>query len=491
MNIIYEINTDKNALTIGDFNIKFSHRWESVFFYLLLSQARTNQALSAETLNIELKRRGQKSELTRTQQHRLVQRLISRLSSIPNCTLTLTYAPRNASVGPWQIKSSMPFDFRVIAKEVADQKASNFPHLDLLSRYEKTCPRILLEQNEAELRSVLSTCMISDSFAMSGNFLDAHETLQPIYKFNLSHDALAMFTISDAAYNRRAGNFKDARRLAMQVLDMDQASFVDNSLRQYAHFLLDRIDYDEAPGISHNRLWANHTCLDSRQCIDMHTHPEWHNLRALLIRRRMEDIRAEKNTFMEGEDFYHLHLQAMLHFEFAIYCALQHQKWERLQAYVANFALHLQTMIQFGLTSIAQTFAWHELTMTYEEKLEAGRDSAWQFIFLGEFWLDHEEELRDALFEQIKGKDKLTIIENLHPSNEKFYLRAIERLRCCGDHRQVAIAWICYGRFAKKAGNIVALQKVRQELGELFRNTPLLRENLQAEGYGCHLAQLS
>jgi hypothetical protein len=203
------------------------------------------------------------------------------------------------------------------------------------------------------------------------------------------------------------------------------------------------------------------------------------------------DIVERKASSSEGESIDALHQQALLHFEIAIYCAWQHQKWERLQAYVANLAFHMQEMIPLGLCNVLQVFSWYELTMLYEDRLNAGQDSAWTFIFLAEFLLDHEAALRAELRKRADGEDSLTIIENLHPAKQEFYLRAIERLRYCGDARQVAIAWICYGRFAQKTmGDAVVQQTVKNKLVELFRENPKVKVGLMKERYEGHLARL-
>jgi len=88
---------------------------------------------------------------------------------------------------------------------------------------------------------------------------------------------------------------------------------------------------------------------------------------------------------------------ALRHFQAALYLVLWFRDWDRVQAYVANLAYHLQACLaqhpSLGVHA-TQVLNWHRLTMAYEDKLAAGRDSAWEYIFFGKFWLDNHEALQ-------------------------------------------------------------------------------------------------
>lgn len=478
-------------MTLADGSvICFTQRWEATLLAMLLAQARGKRELPADMLRIELDRRGQTQALNRAQHSRLIKSLGEGLERIPGRPVQLEYGPRKATVGPWRLGFKAPCEFDVDKSDhlghIEANSSKNISSADDEINVESwTWPLMLSARDPDALHNLLSACLISDAFAVQGDFHSALETLQPAYSQTLSGDARLMLTLREALYYKRLGEFAEARALALNVVKADPAHLQDPGLRQCASFLLDRIDYDECPGAAHPRLWEMANAPSPTLGVDLRTAPEWHNLRALLTRRHLLGMSATDPN--SGRNPLTLHRRALLHLETAIYWALSLKEWEKLQAFVANVAFHLQSVVPLGLSNVRQVFSWYALMMNYAEKLDAGKDSAWEYIFLGKFWLDHERELRHTGQSAGPASDPFFIIQELHPSNESFYLRAIERLRHCGDQRQVAIAWVNYQRFAKlNLGAEKQLDAVKG-LSALLLDVPSLRAQMVADGYEAYL----
>lgn len=493
------IHLERNAMVLPDGGIVcFSQRWEATLLAMLYTQAHANCDLPAAMLRTELARRGQVQPLNRAQHGRLIKSLAEGLARIPGHPVLLEYGPRKATVGPWRLQFKAACEFE-IGKEnhfaPASAGASQVPPAerdgtgDAEMETAWPWPRMLAQPSPDPdlLHGMLSVCLVSDGFALQGNYHSALETMQQVYAHPLSGDARVMLTLREALHYKRLGEFPEARALALKVMKTDGVSLRDPALRHHAGFLLDRIDYDESPGTAHARLWQMAGEPSPVMGIDLRTAPDWHNLRALLARRHLLGMADEQGGREADTDLRNLHRHALLHLETAIYCALALRDWEKLQAFVANVAFHLQCVMPLGLSSTGQVLAWYTLMMNYAEKFDAGKDSAWEYIFLGKFWLDHEEELLHLRLQSPAAGDPFFIIQNLHPAHEDFYLHAIERLHHCGDPRQVAIAWINYLRFAKKhLGKKIQFAAEKNLCGLLFA-TPPLKKQLEAEGYGLYL----
>ncbi|NMM28291.1 MAG: hypothetical protein HHJ12_13630 [Glaciimonas sp.] len=493
MNNPIRIYPERNGITLPDGSVmRFTQRWEATLLAMLLMQARANRDLQTDMLRIELERRGQTQPLNRTQYSRLIKSLTEGLDRIPGRPVLLEYGPRKATVGPWRLRFKTPCAFEVDKSDMigsieASASASFVGEGDQSKHIPWPYPLMLSVRAPDALHKLLSACLISDAFAAQGNFHSALETLQPIYSQPLSCDLRVMLNLREALYSKRLGEFTEARAFALKVLKADPAQLQDPTLRQHASFLLDRIDYDESPGTAHIRLWDLANAPSPTLGADLRTAPDWHNLRALLARRRLLGIATRQIPPGSDPNVQKLHHHALLHLETAIYWALSLKDWEKLQAFVANVAFHLQSVLPLGLSNVRQIFAWYALMMNYAEKLDAGKDSAWEYLFLGEFWLDHEQELRQTSQPACSASDPFYIIQEMHPAYENFYLRAIERIQHCADYRQVAIAQINYLRFIQAHLGPKKKAAAEKALCALLQNVPSLRDQLEAEGYGAYL----
>lgn len=450
---------------------EFSRRWEALLLAGLLDESRAGRALGSDALQSLVRTRGQASPLNRAQLQRLLSNAQSFLDEVPGLNARVEAPPRKQTVGPWRLSIEGP----VTAEVDGVDGRSAWGH-----------PALVRGDDTLVLQDVLGHLLVADAFAVEGRFHAAIEVLSTVDTTRLTTEGCGALLLRLCSWHKHVGEFQAARDCAQQVLARPAAA--DAGLEALARFYLLRIDYDQSPAANSDALWqstAEAPSALSGQSSDWRLLSEWHNLRALLSRRRMHALAAEASA-ARG-----MHELAVRHMQAAIYSALWFRDWDRLQAYVANLAFHLQsTLLLDGVVEVTSTevLRWHRLTMAYEDKFSAGRDSAWEYIFFAEFWLDHQPEQ-----ESVPVPDPLAHnLSSFYPDQEAYYVRALERLRECGDDRQVAIGHSLYLRFAREhlppeAGEAAIAQQTEQ-LSRLLgtQKDDSLRLNLVQEGYAAH-----
>jgi hypothetical protein len=447
----------------------FNRRWESRVLALLLQTTQTAQLLSADMLQQTLLQHGQLKSLNRAQLQRILANIGAFMALLPGQPMRIVSAPRKGTVGPWHISYQAPVTFVVMG--AAD---SAWHH-----------PSLLQTPCIDQLHGLITDLLISDGFAVHGDYRSAIDALKPIEARPITAETRCMVWLREAMWQKRLGHFDTARDLALRAMALHTPA--DLGLQSHVSFFLQRIDYDESPASAAGALWHTLTEPPPVLSADWRTQAEWHNLRALVTRRRLLTLAHPAG---HTETPATLHALAMRHLESAIYLGLWQRDWDRLQAYVANAAFHLQSIYGLsleGTPDVQQVFKWHRLTLAYADKLDAARDSAWEYIFLGNFWLDHHAkltaiQLSDPLAQEVEGSN---------PATETFYRQAVHRLRICGDTRQIAIGWTLYLRFAQihMQGNAqrTALHNASSELVTLLTGQPkAVVQELQAEGYAKH-----
>ncbi|QRM19136.1 hypothetical protein GBK02_06890 [Dechloromonas sp. TW-R-39-2] len=462
------IDPQANAATFGTATHHFGRRWEATFIALLASPAAARQPLSHETLTGELARRGQNRPLNRSQMQRLLDSLRAYLDTLPGQPLAIEHPPRKATTGPWQLHYRQPLAIVVSAADGGRVQAATEP----------PSPHLLETDCPVTCRQLLEIMMVADGFAAHGKYIEAIESLTPAKVLPITPDFRCLVQLRAIRHENLLGNHAEAHRLLVSLLQSPPSPLADPGLLPYARFQLDRIDYDRSPGRHYHRLWTMGEPLAPRLGVDPLHAGEWHNLRALLARRMLHENAA--STGRPDEHGLALHRAALGHLQSALYWMLSQRNWERLQAFAANYAFHLQSVIPYGLATPLETYAWHSLEHAYYDKLDAGKESAWELIFLGQFWLDYETELADAT-------PPTAILDNHHPGEAAFYLHAIRSVEQIGDARQVALGWINYRRFAARHLEQKESLRAERALSGLLTTHGELRATLEAEGYGPNL----
>ncbi len=444
----------------------FSRRWEAVCLDLLRQAASHGLVLHRDVLDGELKRRGQSQPLNRAQTIRLLASLGEFLDQLPGRPLRLEHAPRAASSGPWRLVNAGLVRIEALAPQ---------PHAETPVAGVKL---LAGEYSPDALLALLVDFLIADSFAVDGAFRSALETLEKIPEAVLASDGQALWLMRRAHCHNRLGHFIEARACTEAVCALE-GQLLDTGMAAYARFWLDRIAYNQAPAANFQRLWQQVAFPRDGHGTDPGHLSEWHNLRALCARRMLHDAHARNEPVAQCRDY---HRAAQAHYESAFYWALKLRDFERLQAFVINYAFHLQSAIPLGFSSVPETYRWHRLAHAYADKLDAGRDSSWEYIFLGKFWLDHEAELKTRADEAL-----LALTVDAHPAHQAFYEESIRGVQRTGDPRQEALAWINYRRFAERHLSPSQQKPILAALRRLLSSQPELRENLVAEGYAPYL----
>ncbi|MDP2226457.1 MAG: hypothetical protein Q8J78_03150, partial [Moraxellaceae bacterium] len=343
-----------------------------------------------ESLNAVVAQRGQSKALNRAQILRLFLSLQTFFDAHTITGLRVETQPRKTTVGPWQLRHEVGVLFCVDG----ELGREHWPHPGITSKPFDT----------EQLYEVLSVLLVADALACEGRFKPAMDVLGALDHQTLSDEASGLVSLRLCSWHKHLGSFGQARSHALAVIE--RPATADPGLRAYARFMMQRIDYDENPAGTWDLLWQTTGAPpgqhepQTEQGSDWRTLAEWHNMRALLARRKLHALTHTHGTngqpSPQQETANTLNALALRHYQAAMYMAAWFRDWDRLQAYVANLAYHLQTLLGLSKppgTEAPSVLRWHRLTMAYEDKFSAGRDSAWEYIFFGKFWLDNHASL--------------------------------------------------------------------------------------------------
>jgi hypothetical protein len=355
-----------------------------------------------------------------------------------------------------------------ITVEIVDAQATahtalpNWPH-----------PQLMATTEPAQLHGVLATLLVSDAMSVDGHHSDALNALAHIEASShlLSPEALALVRLRQANLLRRMGRFDEVHRTLAPLLLADTV-WADPAIPDRTRIYQQRAHYDQHPSTVWQDLLAAPHAPIAMCTPDPVASQEWHNLQALSLRRKMHTCSDQPALLA------HCHQQALQHLGSALYYSLTVRNWDGLQAFISNLAYHLQTAIAWDLATVQETHDWHLLSIACAEKLDCGRDCSWEFIFFAEFWLDHVT--RTATPHAVL--DSLLLVSQLHPSQEGFYLRTLERVAICGDARQTATSYIVYLRWAQHY-QPQRQKRITQALTDTLERHPALRPELVLEGY--------
>lgn len=458
----------------------FSRRWAAHLLSVLLVQSQAAQPLTVRALQDNLARLGQRQPLNRSQLLRLldsVQAFIDQSPELELRAMVLQHPPRQRTVGPWLVAGAE----RLNVLESGVPAQAGWPHAGWTDVAD---PGSLLDR----LYSALDCLLQADAIAAHGQHRDALKAIADCAQLQLSRDAHNLLALRRFCWHKAVGQRVQAMACLQTVLG--EASGADLALQEHARFSAQRARYDEDPPAAWRQLWQDSTRPPAPvPGADRLTLAEWHNLRALLARRLLLENASRPATVNEGSTS-ELHLLALRHLQAATYQAAWLRDWDRLQAYVCNLGYHLQAIRDVPALAVTsgEVLRWHRLMMRYEDKLGAGMDSAWHYIFFARFWLD--ELQRTGV--QPPDDPVAHGLDGSHPSQDAFYLRALQRLRECGDPRQVAIGLTLHMRFARAclsgASSNSTVASCADELARLFLGVrgQQLRQSLAAEGYAAH-----
>jgi hypothetical protein len=457
------IDTAANRAQIaGGLPHQFTRRWEAALLAFLLQA--DGASVSAQQCNAALAQRGQRQPLNRAQFQRLYDAIAAFLAEIAS----IHTQPRQRSTGPWALQIRQPVEVTVDGQ----------PRSAAAPRNAWPYPAITVQTgNLGNLLAILSKLLVSDGFAFEGQWQHALDMLHPLAQSPLWHcltpEAQNLIDLRRVKAHRGMGQFAQTRALLQTVTA--RPAQADLAAIEYARFLLCRIRYDQDPARQHRQLWndtaqppASHGAQDTRSLA------EWHNLRALLVRRRIETLLAPRPDKKTAGDPQELHSLALRHYQAAIYHGLAASDIDHVQAYIANLGHHLQTWGRLWQWAADVTYVdvlrWQSLAMSCADKFDAGKNTAWEYIFFAESWLNNPIDLR-----QLDPASKLGLdCQGLLPDDDRFYTTAIARLRVIADPRQLAIMLVLRLRFVTKHMPAKARLRgsIRSELQQLLAAQP-------------------
>ena len=468
----------QNKVTWGrERDRQFTHRWETAFLELLLNASRTGLTVSADQLQDRLRALGQVQAINRSQILRLVNSIKKFLSAHRDLPIMFSHPAHRATVGPWQVQLSAAMGWVSFPSNPATLSKANG-----VNGEDKSWPwaRMLSTKTVdlSALRELLNQWMTSASFARNAENASALEKLPDEQTHPLSAETKALLKLRRATLLQRTGAYHRARKTAAKIARMPPLS-IDPRHQSQAQFMLQRIAYDENPAAAWPSLLSTPMQPGSTLMACPQAMSDWHNLQALLLRRSILDPDLSslppKSLDAERAD---RHERALLHFESAIYLALSIHDWDRLHAYVDNLAFHLQKMIPLKLSACGQALDWYLLALESADKLGSGNDDVWGWIFLGEFWLDNEIVLAAD-----PKLGKRVVIDDFHPSEEDYWLKAHAVLNAAGTLRQIVIAQILHFRWAQRCANLSTQRRIHKDVAARLEGHGDLRKALAEDGY--------
>jgi hypothetical protein len=477
-----QLDVAQNQIWTQDGSYLFSRRWEVATLSLLLDAARSGARVTQAELQAYLARLGQASPLTRAQLLRIVDSLKQFCVQNESLGLQLLHAPRHASVGPWSV---------ALLRALVWCRVDTATGTDVDSEIDPQFwpyPLLLTSATPRALALFLQALVVSEGFAMYGQNLEALETLPSPDAARLTPECAGLLQLRHIDLLRRSGQFVEAKKLATALSQSASATSMEPRLASQATFALDRIKYDDNPMAAWPELMQSPP-PPSLLMPDPATMGEWHNLRAISLRRAIIALMAREKTKQKAsicdDAPKRLFTKMMRHFESALYMATSLQRWDRLHAYLDNTALCLQELMPFGFCEIDDVIAFYEQALACSDKLDSGNDDAWDMIFYGEFWLKHETELKRL--RSVSFSKNAWVEDALRPDDKKYWVRLLERIRRGGAARQMGIALLLFSRWAAQHRDTKLRDSLLPDLLELYANNPGLQNKLASEGYAAFL----
>lgn len=449
---------------------------------LLLDAAKSGAELHQVDLHAHLGRLGQLTTLTRAQLLRIVNNLKHFCAQNQILGVQLHHLPRKASTGPWSVALSVPIVWPASGEGTPPQTASGkvvWPH-----------PRLLKVASLQALTHFLQGLLTCEGFAMYGQNLEALETLPSSKSENITLECAGLLDLRRIDLLRRSGQTDKARQLATSMARSQSTATaaLEPRLATQSAFALDRIKYDEDP-IAAWPLLVDSPPPPRLLMPDPFTMGEWHNLSAIALRRAIvaqcSNSKKPTRSPQLSDASNGLFAKMMLHFDSALYMAMSHHRWDRLHAYLDNLSLCLQELLPFGFCKIEDVVACYEQALASADKLDSGNDDAWDMIFFGEFWLNHEAELKKFA---APGFIHPALPNNaFRPDQKQYWVRLLERIKQGAAPRQLGIALVLFTRWATQHRDSHQHGACTNELLALFEKNPELRKRLSSEGYSKYL----
>ena len=477
-------------------------RTERVAWFLaaLVAASQHGRPLSAEAFVVALDASGSMAIPDRKAMSRIVKAAQAALNAVSiGDVMSVTHPPRGATTGPWALHqprticwSIDPALGKAVAgtnkalKQTADENGSG-ARRSAASR--PAAPAITEGVDAATLRETISVLVQAEHRFVVGDLATAaHQVRDLLSKRTLfTTEGRAAALIHQGRSLRRMGAFAEglqsldaAYRLARQPT-CAYAALADTAL-----LMRSRLKYDQFPDRATEQLWPllqtyRRKGLAGHSRARSHGHSEFDlsNLLALMARRR-----ALAAVASGPEAAANACTEMWFHARESLFLAWAGNNVIALQYACMNTAYGLHMLIGAHKTWCAETIgvnedeviAWYALGFQISKVFSLHEDSAWDRIFLGQFWMSRPftEWLKPNPALQEGGWD---------PTKLAFYKKTVEHANAVGDARQRAISLYGVYLFAAKTGVRNEAAKAREKLDALLRLQPGLREQMKADGY--------
>lgn len=455
-----------------------NRRWAAYFLAQLVARQSRGEPLTLECLQAELLREGQAQPLNRAQVQRIVKCIEAMFAEMASPTPALTFTPGEQCGGPWRLSTPREIKWHITHPNQESTLLSSVKSVAHAQRCNWQGPLMCRDASLGDLHQFMNILMLADDLFRHSDFQAAHDELQAAYAMHLTPEGLQLVLIKDAYALKHHGQYAAARQCCTRIIQIANTNTKAPAMGSLAKFMLDRIRYDENPAVAYESLRHTAQVPENLHIPNPIALAEWHNLQALIARRRMLAVPREAEQ---------THWDALTHFESALYLRMASQDASKVPDVLFNLAFHLQKAHGLGLASLIDLCIWYGMAVRYDHRHNLMGSSAWDYIFMGHLWLDHHAELQSLMQQSAAtGLDLNTalLLDKHHPWQAAFYQEAIRQAKLTGDDRQQGIAHILAWRFAQEWPSPgLACSTQKRAVSALVRHNPQLYQRLLDEGY--------
>ena len=441
--MLFEIDPVANLVSSASASAKGRHRYEALFLSMLVS--RDGTPLSWDEFDAATTLAGQARSLDRTGRQRILDSLVAMIERLLGAragTGRLKYAPRKRTVGPWWWIAA-PTETWLVSAGFSHTSDETDPSAHVPSRAPMrldnplpTDPDRAGDARIAELdcRATSLTCLElilkSDALALSGALNESQDLLARVTAMTgVRPEMRATVMLRRLRTLRRLARYDEAADLWQILSTLSRTRDVrrrDPGIEWLAKASALKGEYDQQPG-KHRLIARRFSGLLLPSTPDVRGACHLHNFAALLCRREALDAMSQGSSTSTLP----LLSQAWRHISTAIYWAIALRDQENLQNFVFNAGLILKSQFDAG-DARAFEYAVQSLRLAIRccDEFLVGNDTVWEYIVLGELWLDHSTHRKAFESDMAFGGSG--------PQALAFYDEGLKRAKEIGDSRQLA-----------------------------------------------------
>lgn len=498
--LVIQLNASENQVTVNGRELRLTRRHEAQLFELLLRAGATG--LRADALNVALAHLGQPKPLNRAQISRLLDSLEAGFSAADagqEFADRFFCAQRARTVGPWYWRRKMHDQWTQTPQSFTASALVPRPTLDSIDMVQ-AMPRLFRARNQplentpeatppgAERRAVVPIAnhevmldMVNIEVALwegendlALRYLQALEIRPGLHTVVQSWNQLRQFDVLLVTRDRVGAQTRLER--AAQLLAQDVTSQWHHS----ATLALARVHLDYAQDRNAQAQNTRESCSDFLVKLlsghlpnhDQRLFAQACKIQALALRRCLEADDANRAD-LTGDSF--------VWNESAMLSAVFTRNFAELQNILANQAYHLQRGIEKcwyrGDEVRKEVFAWYSLSQRVYSRMGLPDDSAWDYVFIGDFWL--YDRVNRSLFERCNS----ATWQGKRPDRAEFYLHAMTLAARLGDPRQRAHAALNAWQFYREEGMAREAESALVEWNDIVGRYPDELELIVRDGY--------